>query len=82
MLTITKLPELHVTSSDHATAGHQRFECRTCPYQMVLNRKYYERKPMERKAVEDILGGQDSWKNVDRTEGMAHESKKVESLTF
>lgn len=47
-----------------------RFECRTCPYQMVLDRRYYERKNMKLKDVGDILGGADSWKNVDQTEGM------------
>lgn len=49
--------------------GKNRFECRTCPYQMVLDRRYYERKNMKLKDVGDILGGADSWKNVDQTEG-------------
>jgi hypothetical protein len=37
---------------------------------MILDRRYYERKNMETKAAEDVLGGADSWKNVDKTEGM------------
>jgi hypothetical protein len=71
MLIITTLPTNHCTPSD-AQAGHggkNRFECRTCPYQMVLDRRYFERKTMKLKAVEDILGGADSWANVDRTDG-------------
>ncbi|KAH9843332.1 DNA-directed RNA polymerase III subunit RPC10 [Teratosphaeria destructans] len=42
--------------------GKNRFECRTCPYQMVLDKKYYERKNFELKGAEDVLGGADSWK--------------------
>jgi DNA-directed RNA polymerase III subunit RPC11 len=71
MLIITTLPSNHCTPGD-AQAGHggkNRFECRTCPYQMVLDRRYFERKTMKLKAVEDILGGADSWANVDRTDG-------------
>lgn len=37
---------------------------------MILDRRYYERKNMETKGAEDVLGGADSWKNVDKTEGM------------
>ena len=69
MLTVSKIPETHLRGDENARAGDHRFECRTCPYQLVLNRRYYERKYMEKKAVEDILGGQESWKNVDKTEG-------------
>ena len=37
---------------------------------MILDRRYYERKNMETKGAEDVLGGAESWKNVDKTEGM------------
>ena len=36
---------------------------------MILDRRYFERKNMETKGAEDVLGGADSWKNVDKTEG-------------
>lgn len=66
MLTVTPIP--YNQSATHG--GKNRFECRTCPYQMILDRKYFERKPFELKSGgEDVLGGADSWKNVDRTEG-------------
>lgn len=29
-----------------------------------------ERTYLKRKAVDDVLGGEDSWKNVDSTEGI------------
>jgi DNA-directed RNA polymerase III subunit RPC11 len=61
MLIITTLPADHCPPSEQAQAGKNRFECRTCPYQMVLDRKYFERKNMELKAPEDVLGGADSY---------------------
>ena len=70
MLTISTLKHHELAPSDQAHAGKNRFECRTCPYQMILDRRYYERKNMETKGAEDVLGGADSWKNVDKTEGM------------
>jgi DNA-directed RNA polymerase III subunit RPC11 len=69
MLIITTVPAAHCTPQDADNQGKNRFECRTCPYQMVLDRRYYERKAMTLKPVEDILGGAESWKNVDKTEG-------------
>lgn len=69
MLTISTLKHHELAPSDQAHAGKNRFECRTCPYQMILDRRYYERKNMETKAADDVLGGADSWKNVDKTEG-------------
>ena len=37
---------------------------------MMIEGRYFERKHMKTKEVEDVLGGADSWKNVDRTQGM------------
>lgn len=49
--------------------GRNRLECRTCPYQFLLDKRYYERKEMKRKEVEDVIGGKGSWDNVDQTDG-------------
>ncbi|KAK5122197.1 hypothetical protein LTR85_004107 [Meristemomyces frigidus] len=68
MLIISTVPRENCSPVDTADGGKNRFECRTCPYQMVLDRKYFERKGMELKAAEDVLGGADSWKNVDKTD--------------
>lgn len=35
---------------------------------MMVEKRYFERKFMTSKEVEDVLGGADSWKNVDKTE--------------
>lgn len=62
MLIITKLPLGHLPEAEQAAlAGKNRFECRTCPYQMVLDKRYFERKLMPMKAAEDVLGGKDAW---------------------
>lgn len=68
MLIVTPLPAHHTTAATQQYAGKNRFECRTCPYQMVLDQRYFERRTMKLKEVEDVLGGSDSWKNVDKTE--------------
>lgn len=68
LLTITPIPADHLPMSEQQFAGMNRFECRTCPYQMILDKRYFERKRMKNKEVEDVLGGADSWKNVDKTE--------------
>lgn len=77
MLIITAIPAAHCGPSieDQNNAGKNRFECRTCPYQMVLDRRYFERKNMDLKKVDDILGGADSWQNVDQTDGESEEEK-------
>jgi hypothetical protein len=54
--------------------GENRFECLTCPYQFVINKRYFERKYMKKKEVEDILGGKGAWDNVDKTQGTLHTS--------
>lgn len=71
-LLITPLPASQLTpdQSRAGLAGTHRFQCRTCPYQMLLENPFYERKTFENKAVEEVMGGEGSWRNVDRTEGM------------
>lgn len=67
MLTISRHPDTDNPSDAHLI-GKNRFECHSCPYQFVLNQRFYERKEMKRKAVEDVMGGEGSWDNVDRTD--------------
>ena len=69
MLVITPIPATHCVPEDTPLANKNRFECRTCPYQMVLDRRYYERRNFDLKPVDDVMGGEESWKNVDKTEG-------------
>jgi DNA-directed RNA polymerase subunit M/transcription elongation factor TFIIS len=68
MLRVSKVPPGDPTTED--AVGQNRFECLTCPYHFVINKRYYERKYLKKKEVEDILGGKGAWDNVDKTEGM------------
>lgn len=56
---------LRITSDDRL-----RFECSTCPYQFPIegSLQVYDRKNIERKEVDDVLGGEGAWDNVDQTE--------------
>ncbi|KAI9852367.1 MAG: RNA polymerase III C11 subunit [Thelocarpon superellum] len=62
-LTVSRTP----ASEAHPT-GANRLECRTCPYQFMLEKRYFERRNMKRKEVEDVMGGQGAWDNVDQTD--------------
>lgn len=68
VLRVSKVPPGDPTTE--LNVGENRFECLTCPYQFVINKRYFERKYMKKKEVEDILGGKGAWDNVDKTQGM------------
>lgn len=44
-----------------------RFYCNTCDYYYPLLDKLKNIIVMQKKQAEDILGGEDTWKNVDQT---------------
>jgi len=67
MLRVSRVPPADPTIEQYV--GQNRFECLTCPYHFVINKRYYERKYLKKKEVEDILGGKGAWDNVDKTEG-------------
>ena len=46
-----------------------RFFCRTCPYVFQLKSRVTSEATLERKVVDDVLGGPDAWKNADQTDG-------------
>lgn len=60
------------SNAEPAHQGKNRFECRTCPFQYILDKRYFERKKLKRKEVEDVVGGRDAWENVDKTDGMSN----------
>ncbi|KAL7466123.1 hypothetical protein ACHAXS_006420 [Conticribra weissflogii] len=43
------------------------FACTTCPYSHKITEPQIAKSFPTRKKVDDILGGADAWKNVDRT---------------
>lgn len=46
------------------------FTCRTCPYKYPIHSQFGLRSKLQRKAVDDVMGGADAWKNVDQTEAL------------
>jgi DNA-directed RNA polymerase III subunit RPC11 len=45
-----------------------RFYCQTCPYVQAISSRREQRLPLARKKVDDVLGGDEAWANVDSTE--------------
>lgn len=44
-----------------------RFCCPTCSYKYDLDKTFSTKVKLKKKVVDDVLGGEDAWKNVDRT---------------
>ncbi len=53
-----------------------RYICRTCPYTCSIVRDQVFPLQLKRKQVDDVLGGQEAWENVDKTQG-AHQSSAM-----
>ena len=51
---------------EEGTEG-MRFCCPTCPYLHNIQKRYSSKAKSKKKEVDDVLGGQDAWDNVDRT---------------
>ena len=45
-----------------------RFYCKTCPYIYTVTEKVTTKMDLERKQIDDVLGGQSAWANVDQTD--------------
>ncbi|KAF1985309.1 hypothetical protein K402DRAFT_395003 [Aulographum hederae CBS 113979] len=81
MLTISKFPDTP-NRNDQKYIGMNRFECRTCPYQYILERQYYERKEMKAKEVEDVVGGSQQWENSDKMQAQCPNEKCDGDMAF
>ena len=48
--------------------GHKgmRFCCPTCPYKYNLDKTFTSKVKLKKKVLDDVLGGDEAWKNVDR----------------
>jgi DNA-directed RNA polymerase III subunit RPC11 len=55
-----------ISHHDEEHKGMNRFECKTCPYQFIIKKTYYDRKLLKAKEVDDVIGGKDTWENVDQ----------------
>lgn len=56
-------------STSSTAGGEPAFVCQACPYTFPIAEKSYSaRVELTRKRVDDVLGGEDAWKNVDSTD--------------
>ena len=53
-----------------AATGGMRFYCQTCPYVFQLRSRVISEVELEHKAVDDVLGGPEAWKNADQTDAV------------
>lgn len=48
--------------------GNLRFFCQTCPYLHNVKEPMAKSTTLAKKDVDDVLGGEEAWKNVDQTD--------------
>lgn len=53
---------------EESAIGKMRFSCRICPTFRNIKKKLVTRNYYKPKEVDDVLGGEETWKNVDSTE--------------
>ena len=59
-----------------------RFFCKTCPYVFRVEQKFESKLELARKEVDDVLGGEDAWKNVDKTSVLCVSGKCKNNLAY
>ncbi|KAJ3788316.1 hypothetical protein GGU10DRAFT_393461 [Lentinula aff. detonsa] len=47
--------------------GYNKWSCNTCPYEFPITKQMTSRTKLERKTVDDVLGGDEMWKHADST---------------
>jgi DNA-directed RNA polymerase III subunit RPC11 len=50
------------------TPSDFRFYCKTCPYIFRVEEKQHVKMNLDRKEVDDVMGGKEAWENVDEME--------------
>lgn len=53
--------------SSNNTEAQMQFCCPTCPYQYNLDKTFLSQVKLRPKQIDDVLGGEEAWKNVDST---------------
>ena len=51
--------------------GFNKWACNTCPYEFPITKQMTSRTRLERKQVDDVLGGEEMWKHADSIAGEA-----------
>ena len=65
-----------------AVGGNMRFYCQTCPYVYTLRTRVISEVPLEHKAVDDVLGGPEAWKNADQTDAVRSRAYEHRATPF
>ena len=67
---------LLINNQSASSASSNSFTCKSCVYTFPIDSKSYSaRVELTRKKVDDVLGGEDAWKNVDSTDGKGERGK-------
>ncbi|KAG2042814.1 hypothetical protein BDR03DRAFT_887514 [Suillus americanus] len=64
MLFCPTCANLLVISSE---TGYNKWACNTCAYEFPISKQMTSRSRMKRKAVDDVLGGEETWRDADST---------------
>ena len=46
------------------TSSDFRFYCKTCPYIYLVEEKFHVKMSLDRKEIDDVMGGKEAWENV------------------
>jgi DNA-directed RNA polymerase III subunit RPC11 len=65
---------------DEVAVGAVVFKCQTCPYQHEITHAFTNTVSTKKKEVDDVLGGDEAWKNVDRTEAICPHCRHNEAF--
>ena len=57
----------NILMTEKSQSGELRFYCKTCPYIFKVETKIEEKMVLERKEVDDVLGGAANWKDATKT---------------
>lgn len=57
----------NILLTEKTLSGEFRFYCKTCPYIFKVEHKFESKMNLERKQVDDVLGGAEAWKDADKT---------------
>ena len=50
-----------------------QFICPVCPYKHSISQKWSVNVPTKKKELDDVLGGEEAWKNKEKTEHRCNE---------
>ncbi|KAG8463918.1 hypothetical protein KFE25_000086 [Diacronema lutheri] len=62
--------------------GSFRFFCHLCPYVYQIRKPVVSEVKLERKAVDDVMGGEEAWSNVDQTEVICPKCQNTTAYFF